>query len=259
MLRMLNTTRYLTPLREGGSLPAVVEADDGQRYVIKFSGAGQGPKVLIAEIIAGELARALGFRVPELVLLNLDAVFGRQERHDEIRDLLNASVGLNLGMAYLASALAFNPMAEPAVSAEFASDLVWFDAFVTNVDRTARNVNMLVWQEQVWLIDHGAALYFHYDWADYQSRAELPFARIRDHVLLDRARELSAADARLRPLITPELLAATVDLVPEGWLGDEPQFADPAAHRQAYVDYLQRRLASSNFVEEAIRAHAERV
>lgn len=259
MLRILNTTRYLKPLREGGSLPAVVEADDGQLYVIKFCGAGQGPKVLIAEIIAGELARALGFRVPELVLLNLDPVFGRQERHDEIRDLLNASVGLNLGMAYLSSALAFNPMAEPPVTAEFASELVWFDAFVTNVDRTARNVNMLVWQDEVWLIDHGAALYFHYDWTDYQSRAELPFARIRDHVLLDRASELAAADARLRQLLTPELLTATVDLVPEQWLGDEPQFADVAAHRQAYVDYLQRRLVSSKFVEEAIRAHAERV
>jgi hypothetical protein len=259
-LRTLNAIRYLTPLREGGSLPAVVEASDGDLYVMKFVGAGQGPKVLIAELVAGEIARTLGLHVPDLVLLELDPVFGRSERDPEIRDLLAASVGLNLGMRFLPGAFAFNPLLEPFVTPELASAIVWFDAFVTNVDRTARNTNLLLWQEELWLIDHGAALYFHYDWSDFLARSETPFARIADHVLLDQASRLVEADARLRPQLSEDVLGAIVELIPSAWLGEEAHFAGHAAHRAGYLAYLTHRLAAAPlFVEEAVRAHAQRV
>lgn len=260
MLRRLTATRYVTPLREGGSLPAVVEADDGELYVMKFVGAGQGPKVLIAEIVAGEIARTLGLRAPELVLLELNGALARNERDQEISDLLRASIGLNLGMRFLPGAFAFNPMLEPYVTPELASAIVWFDAYVTNVDRTARNTNLLLWEEELWLIDHGAALYFHYDWSDYLARSRLPFTRVRDHVLIDRASALAAADAALRPLLTEARLREILALVPDIWLGDEPSFAGPDAHRAGYLAYLTQRLAAAPiFVEEAQRAHAEQL
>ena len=260
MLRTVTATRYLVPLREGGSLPAVVEADDNELYVMKFAGAGQGPKVLIAELIAGELARALGFRVPELVLMELDPVLGRNERDPEIRDLINASAGLNLGMAYLPSAFAFNPLLEPPVSAALASALVWFDAYIANVDRTARNVNLLLRENELWLIDQGAALYFHYDWATALARSQTPFAQINQHVLLPLANAIERADATLRPQLNADLFKAIVTQIPAAWLGEEATFIDQAAHRAGYVDLLTQRLASASiFVEEAIRAHHQHI
>lgn len=257
MIRTVTATRYITPLREGGSLPAVVEADDGESYVMKFSGAGQGVKALIAEIVAGEIARTLGLRVPEIVLMELDATLGRSEPNTEIQDLLRASIGLNLGLRYLPGAFAFNQLLAPPPDAMLASEVVWFDAYVTNVDRTARNVNMLIWQNDLWLIDHGAALYFHHDWGNYLERSRTPFSFIKQHTLLPFASELRSADARARTILTTERLRAIVDLIPDQWLGDESIFATREEHRTGYLDYLVSRLdASEIFVEEAIRAHA---
>src|SRR5690606_30889647 len=237
-LRTVMATRYVTPLREGGSLPAVMEADDGASYVVKFSGAGQGTRALIAELIAGEIARTLGLRVPELVLVELSEEIGRNEPDPEIRDLLRASVGLNLGMAYLPSAFAYNQLLKPPPDAALASEIVWFDAYVTNVDRTPRNVNLLIWQNEMWLIDHGAALYFHDDWQNYQERSKTPFSMIKQHTLLRFAQDIPAANERLSPLLTADELWRIASLVPDIWLGDEPQFADPDAHRAGYVEYL---------------------
>jgi hypothetical protein len=260
MIRTVTATRYLVPLREGGSLPAIIEADDGELYVMKFRGAGQGPKVLIAELVAGEIGRTLGLNVPEVVFVELDPALGRNERDPEIRDLITASAGLNLALRYLPSAFAFNPMLEPPVAPDVASAVVWFDAYVTNVDRTARNVNMLLWQSDLWLIDNGAALYFHYDWNDYLERSETPFPLIRNHVLIGQASQLAAADTALRPQVTENRLAEILSFIPETWLGSEPHFPNPAAHRAGYLAYLLRRLeAAPRFVEEAIRAHLEHV
>ena len=257
MLRHLTATRYVTPLREGGSLPAIVEADDGGLYVMKFAGAGQGPKALIAEIIAGELARSLGFAVPEQVLMTLDPAIGRTEGDPEIRELLAASAGINLAMDFLPEAFAFNPLLRPGPAADLASRIVWFDAFVTNVDRTPRNVNMLLWEEELWLIDHGAALYFHHSWDDYAARSRSPFALVKDHVMLPFATSLAQADADLRPRITPALIREVVSWVPDGWLLVDAPFADVAAHRAGYEEYLLGRLAAAPaFVEEATNAHA---
>lgn len=260
MIRTVLATRYITPLREGGSLPALVEADDGALYVMKFTGAGQGVKALIAEVVAGEIARGLGLLVPELVFLELDGKLGRSEPDPEIQDLLRRSEGLNLGMRYLPSAFAFNQLLRPPPSAELASAIVWFDAYVTNVDRTARNVNLLLWQNKLWLIDQGAALYFHHDWKNYLERSKTPFAHIKQHTLLGFAAALPEAHAQLVPQLTPELLAAAVDLIPEAWLGEEPAFASRDEHRRAYLNYLvSRRDAASIFLEEAIHARAQLV
>ena len=258
-LRTLNATCYLTPLREGGSLPAVVEADDGALYVMKFAGAGQGRKALIAELIAGELARALGLRVPEIVFLRLGNALGPSEPNFEIHDLLRASVGLNLGMRFLPNALAFNPLLPPRPAADLASSIVWFDAFVTNVDRTPRNVNLLVWQRELWLIDHGAALYFHHDWAnDFQVRSRSPFSHIKEHALLPFASALAAADADAHARLSRENVESIVALVPDEWLEDVPLFSNAAQHRQAYVDFLLARLENSSvFVHEANRVRAK--
>jgi hypothetical protein len=242
-------------LREGGSLPALVEADDGELYVIKFCGAGQGVKALVAELIAGEIGRILGLPIPELVLIELEAGFGLNEPHEEIQDLLKASIGLNLGVRYLPSAFAYNPLIEPPPEAGFASEVVWFDAYVTNVDRTPRNVNMLIWESQLWLIDHGAALYFHHDWNNYLARSHTPFSFIKQHTLLKFASDLPGADTRMLSHLDEGVLRAIVDLVPEVWLGGETQFATIADHRAGYVNYLSSRLAASEvFVKEAIHA-----
>ncbi|GAB4188342.1 MAG: hypothetical protein OHK0022_00180 [Roseiflexaceae bacterium] len=260
MLRTVTATRYVTPLREGGSLPAVVEADDDGMYVLKFRQAGQGPKVLIAELLCGELGRALGLPVPEIVLIEVDPALGRNEPDEEIQALVTASVGLNLGLDYLPGALAFDPLALPQIDPALASAVVWFDAYITNVDRTPRNTNMLLWHRKLWLIDHGAALYFQHTWTDYQTRARSPFAAIKDHVLLPAANDIAAADAVLAPQITPGLIASLVAQIPDGWLGDVPAFADHAAHRDAFADYLLRRLEPPRaFVEEAINARAQRI
>ena len=255
-MRTINATRYVTPLREGGSLPAIVEADDEGMYVLKFRGAGQEPQALIAELVAGEIARALGLPVPEIVFVELDAELARTEPDPEIQDLIKASTGLNLALDYLPGAVTFDPVVE-AVDAELASKIVWFDALVTNVDRTPRNANMLVWHRRLWLIDHGAALYFHHAWDDYLARAAAPFALVRDHVLLPRAEKLADVDAALASRLDDRTIDGIVDLVPAAWLGGDAPFADHRAHRDAYAAWLKRRLAAPRaFVEEAIRARA---
>ena len=252
-LRTVNVTRYITPLREGGSLPALVEADDGFMYVVKFRGAGQGIKVLIAELIVGELARALGLRLPELVFCELNEAFGRTEPDEEIQDLLKASVGQNLALHYLAGASTFDPLVtkvEPAL----ASLIVWLDCLTLNVDRTARNTNMLIWHKELWLIDHGAALYVHHTGPEWAQPRPLPrpFGQVKDHVLLPQASELAAADAEGHARLTPEVLRAIVALVPDEWLTDESSALAPAERRAEYVQFLEARLAASaSFVQEA--------
>ena len=241
MLRTVEATRYVTPLREGGSLPAVVEADDLGTYVLKFRGAGQGRKALIAEIVAGELARALGLLVPELVLVNLAPDLARAEPDPEIQDLIRASVGLNLALDYLPGSLGFDPLVEPP-GPDLASRILWFDALVTNVDRTPRNPNLLAWHGRLWLIDHGASLYFHHAWRDWRTASKRPFTAARDHVLLPFAADLFDADIGLAPLLTRSVLREIVDLVPEEWLRDEHGFASAAAVRDAYVEFLTGRL-----------------
>ncbi|HEX8294263.1 MAG TPA: HipA family kinase [Pyrinomonadaceae bacterium] len=254
--RTVKATRYVTPLREGGSLPAIVEADDDGLYVLKFRGAGQGVKALIAELLAGELARALGLPVPEIVFVEVDATLARTEPDPEIQDLIRASAGLNLALDYLPGSIAFDPAAEK-VEPALASAVVWFDAYTTNVDRTARNTNMLIWHRRLWLIDHGAALYFHHAWDNHLERSRGAFRQIKEHVLLPAASELFEADARLSALVTPELIGGLLALVPDGWLGGEARFADPAAHREAYAEYLLTRLQTPrDFVREAADARA---
>jgi len=255
-LRTVNATRYVTPLREGGSLPAVIEADDDGMYVLKFRGAGQGVKALIAELIGGELARAAGLAVPEIVFVELDVELARTEPDAEIQDLIRASGGLNLALDYLPGAVAFDPLAQPP-DAELASSIVWLDAFVTNLDRTPRNTNMLVWHRRLWLIDHGAALYFHHDWNDHLARSTSPFPLIKDHVLLPFASRLADTDTQMIRRITPAVIADIVELVPDGWLDAGPPFANQREQRDAYLQYLSNRLRSPRaFVEEAIRARS---
>ena len=248
-LRTVAATRYVTPLREGGSLPALVEASDDGLYVLKFRGAGQGAKALVAEIVAGELARALGLAVPELALVELDPALALAEPDREIQDLLDASAGLNLGVDFLPGALPFGPAAGPPPPPELAADIVWFDALVTNVDRTARNTNLLLWHERLWLIDHGASLYFHHAPERVEGHERRPFEAIEEHVLLPFAGSLAAADARLAGRVTEDLLRDVVTAVPEPWLGD--------SSAEAYVEYLGGRLAEPRaFVAEAERARA---
>jgi len=255
-VRTVVATRYVTPLREGGSLPAIVEGDDQGLYVVKFRGAGQGPKALVAEWVAGELARAAGLRVPELVRIEVSPALGRNEPDGEIRDLLKASAGENLGLDFLPGSVTFDPAVEPAPAGAEASAVVWLDAFLQNVDRTARNPNLLVWHRNLWLIDHGAALYFHHDWGRAAAAAASPYPQVKEHVLLRWADGVAAAGARLAPRLGPvvdPILAA----LPDAWLLPEPQLRDPAAHRAAYAAQLRRRLeAASTFVEEAVRARA---
>ncbi|HJQ22406.1 MAG TPA: HipA family kinase [Blastocatellia bacterium] len=248
-VRTVTATRYVTPLREGGSLPAIVEADDDGMYVLKFSGAGQGPKALIAELVAGELGRAAGLPVPEIVFVELDAEFARTEPDPEIQHLIRASAGLNLALDYLPGSVMFDPVAD-RLDVDLASSVVWFDAYVTNVDRTPRNTNMLMWHRNLWLIDHGAALYFHHNWTGFCERSRDPFALINHHVLLRLASALEAADARLSERITPAVIADVVKMIPDAWLVDD-------AYREAYVEFLVKRLeAPRAFLEEAIRARS---
>ncbi|MEA2514102.1 MAG: hypothetical protein QOF01_3738 [Thermomicrobiales bacterium] len=259
MLRTVIATRYVTPLREGGSLPAIIEADDDGLYVLKFRGAGQGPKALIAELVAGEVGRALGLPVPDLVLVELDPVLSNAEPDPEIQDLLKASAGLNLALDYLPGSLAFTPAASPPPDPELAARMVWFDAYVTNVDRTPRNPNLLLWHRNLWLIDHGAALFFHHTWTDPETRSRSPFPQIADHILLPFAAPIPDVDASMRRRLNRDILEAIVALIPETWLVFGSDFADPAEHRAAYVAYLTRRLAAADvFVEEAERARVSR-
>ncbi len=246
--------RYITPLREGGSLPAIVEADDEFMYVLKFRGAGQGVKALIADLIGGEIARALGLKVPEIVFANLDAAFGRTEPDEEIQDLLKASVGLNLASHYLSGAITYDPAVAP-INPQLASQIVWLDCLLTNVDRTARNTNMLVWRGELWLIDHGASLYFHHSWHNWEEQAKRPFVQVKDHVLLPQASMLEAADTAGRAVLSPERIEAIVALVPDEWLSAIPQEATVAAQREVYTRFLQTRIANADiFVNEAQHA-----
>lgn len=241
-LKTLTTTRYVSPLREGGSLPALAEASDGELYVVKFRGAGQGRKALVAELAAGEIARTLGLNVPELVLIELDPAFGNGEGDPEIQDLLKASAGLNLGMKFLPGAVMFDPVADK-VASHLASQIVWFDALMLNVDRTVRNPNLLCWNDSLWLIDHGASLYFHHNWAsDYVARSRVPFVPLRDHVLLPYATELSLVDAEWSNTLTPERLRDIVNILPDAWLEREPPFETADAVRNAYLEFLTTRL-----------------
>ncbi|GAA4359239.1 hypothetical protein GCM10023185_25690 [Hymenobacter saemangeumensis] len=259
-LRSVDVTRYVTPLREGGSLPALVEADDGFLYVLKFRGAGQGVKALIAELIVGELARALGLRVPELVFCQLDEAFGRSEPDEEIQDLLRASTGLNLGLHYLSGAITFDPLVT-TIEPRLASQIVWLDSLTLNVDRTVRNTNMLMWHRELWLIDHGAALYVHHAGPGWEQPGRArSFAQVKDHVLLPHASELDAADADARARLTPELIEAIVAKVPDDWLAGVATPASPDEQRAAYVRFLTARLAaSSTFVQEAQDARQARI
>ena len=253
-LRTVAVTRYVTPLREGGSLPAIAEADDDFLYVLKFRGAGQGSKALVAELIVGELARLLGLRLPELVFAQLDEAFGRTEPDEEIQDLLRASEGLNLGLHYLSGAITFDPLVT-TVDARLASEIVWLDCFVTNVDRTVRNTNMLMWHKELWLIDHGAALYFHHADQPWEAQATRPFLNVKDHVLLSHATELDAVNAEYRQLLTPDHIRAIVSLVPDEWLMDESSGMTPDERRAMYTGFLTTRLAHSDvFVNAANNA-----
>jgi hypothetical protein len=254
MIRTVRATRYVTPLREGGSLPAVVEADDDGTYVLKFRGAGQGPKALIAEMVAGEIGRALGLPVPDIVLMELDSCLGRSEPDPEIQALINASTGLNLALDYLPGALGFDPAVKPGPDAELASAIVWFDAYVTNVDRTPRNANILVWHRRLWLIDHGASLYFHHTWHDYMVRSRDPFKPVVNHVLLPFASHLAKVDVELAGRLIPEVLQRIVGDIPEDWLEPEAGIGGPDEVRKAYLSYLLSRLQGARpFVEEAQR------
>jgi hypothetical protein len=250
--RRLQVRRYVTPLREGGSLPAIVEADDEGLYVLKFRGSGQGPKALIAELVAGELARVAGLRVPEIVFADLDADLARTEADGEIQALIRASAGLNLALDYLPGSVTFDPIAWRP-DAGLASRIVWFDAFVSNVDRTAKNTNLLTWHGELHLIDHGAALMWQHDWASAASRSADPFPRIRDHVLLRWASALDDAGREMKAAITDDALRSVTALIPDEWLVEGGGDRD----RDLYVDFLSRRLAASDaFLEEAKRARA---
>jgi hypothetical protein len=252
-IRTVEVTRYVTPLREGGSLPAIVEADDGFLYVLKFRGAGQGIKALIAELLGGEIARVLGFRVPEIVFAKVDPAFGRTEPDEEIQDLLKFSEGLNLALHYLSGAISFDAVVNK-IDALTASKIIWLDCLLTNVDRTSRNTNMLMWNKELWLIDHGAALYFHHSWYNWEELSSRPFIKVKDHVLLPWATELQKTDEMFREVLSDDLLKSIVSLIPEEWLifPTDPSSTD---NRKVYEQFLINRVKhSANFVKEAEHA-----
>jgi len=253
-LRTVNVMRYIAPLREGGSLPALAEADDDFKYVLKFRGAGHGVKALIAELVGGQIAKALKLQLPELVFANLDEAFGRTEADEEIQDLLQGSQGLNLALHFLSGAITFDP-AVTTVDAKLASQIVWLDAYITNVDRTFKNTNMLIWHKELWLIDHGACLYFHHSWNNWEQHAKSPFALIKDHVLLPQASLLKEVDAEFKAILTPEILEEIVNTIPLDWLQWEDADETPEALRNVYLQFLKTRLENSEiFVNQAQNA-----
>ena len=253
-MRTVAATRYVTPLREGGSLPAIVEADDEGLYVLKFRGAGQGPKALIAELLAGEIARLVGLPVPEIVFMTLEADLARTEPDAEVQSLIRASAGLNIALDYLPGSITFDPLVLKPDDL-LASSIVWFDAFICNVDRTARNVNMLLWHRRLWLIDHGAALYFHHSWNQSGIYAGNPFGLIKDHVLLGQASQLTDVDRRMRETLDQGAIDAIVRLIPDEWLADDPDFTGKDAQRDAYRRFFRARMDSSEiFLKEAVSA-----
>ena len=251
-LRTQELTRYILPMREGGSLPALAEADDEFRYVVKFRGGGHGSKALIAELVGGLVAQSLGFRVPELVFLNLDSRFGITEPDEEVQDLLRASEGLNLGLHFLDRAMTMDPSVNH-VDPLTASKIVWLDAFLTNIDRMRTNTNMLIWHGELWLIDHGASLHFHHSWRNLDAAPLDPFPFIRNHALLPYASQLAEADKLMRQAITPRTLSRIVDLIPDSWLLAEGDPETPAEKREVYRRFLTERLKNSSiFVNRAI-------
>ncbi len=259
-IQTVNAVSYITPLREGGSLPAVVLADDDEMYVLKFRGAGQGPKALIAELLSGEIARKLGLQTPGIVFAEMDPIMGRSEPDPEIQDLLRFSAGLNLGATFLKNSANFSPIIEPKVSSELASKIVWLDAFVMNVDRTPRNVNMMLHQDEVWVIDHGASFYFHHGWNPKTEYHHSPFAMVRDHVLLRFAEDLENADALAREQLNDDFLQNLAALIPDAWLETNDLFPTANSWREAYLTFLKMRLKSSEiFVTEAKNARAQLV
>jgi len=260
MLRMVNATRYVVPLREGGSLPAIVEADDLGLYVVKFRGAEHGILALIAELLSGEIGRALGLRVPEIVFMEIDEALGRNEPDYEIRQLLKASTGVNLALDYLPGSTMFDPAARDKAPADEASMLVWLDAYTQNIDRTPRNANLLVWHRKLYPIDHGAALFFHHDWASRDKKIGSPFAEIKNHILLPWATEIAQAAKMAHEKLTQPVLRGIVEMVPEAWLEAVPGNVNAADRRAGYLEFFVRRLeASAVFEEEAIRAQSRLV
>ncbi|MDH4474030.1 MAG: aminotransferase class I and II [Fluviicola sp.] len=258
-LRTVAVTRYIAPLREGGSLPALVEADDDFKYVLKFKGAGHGTKALISEFLGGQLARVLGLKLPELVFVTLDEDFGRSEADEEIQDLLRGSHGLNLGLHFLSGAITFDPVVT-TVDSLLASKIVWLDAFLTNIDRTFRNTNMLIWNKELWLIDHGASFYFHHSWDNWEQNAKSPFMYVKDHVLLNRATQLDEVHAQFTALLTEELFRQLVDQIPSEWLQWEGSELSEDAIRNVYFQFLSIRLAqAANFLNEAQDARKKTV
>lgn len=244
-IRTVNVVQYLQPLREGGSLPAIVKADDDILYVLKFRGAGQGKKALIAEFIGGELARAMGLKVPELVFMELDDSFSRSEPDEEIQDLLKFSIGLNLGLHFLSGAITYDPLVSIADAAT-AAKVVLLDSMIINIDRTPKNTNLLNWNKELWLIDHGASLYFHHNWAYWRNYLDRTFPNIKDHVLLNRAGDLEAAAEEIRTLVTPEVINDIVANLPTDWLEEEGNPLSPSEIRAAYAEYLNSRVAKLN-------------
>jgi hypothetical protein len=254
VLRTVRATKYVTPFREGGSLPGLVEADDDGLYVVKFRGAAQGPRALVAEVIAGELARALALPVPEIVIVDIDPSLGGLDGDPWVGELLDRSPGLNVGIDFLPGSLTFNPRADGPPDQDLAANIVWFDALVTNTDRSPRNPNILAWHRRLFLIDHGASLFIHHTWRDPAEHARRPLDTITDHVLLPYASSLAGAHGRLAPVVTEPRLRAIVDLVPEAWLLPHPLIGDAAAQRDAYVEYLRARVATPAALVDAIEA-----
>jgi len=240
-LRTVNVTRYIQPLREGGSLPALAEADDDFKYVLKFRGGGHGVKTLIAELLGGEFARMLGLKVPELVFAFLDEAFGRTEGDEEVQDLLKASQGMNLALHFLSGAITFDPVVTHP-EAKLASQIVWLDTFITNADRTFRNTNMLIWNKELWLIDHGSCLYFHYNWPERATKPQAPFTFIKDHVLLGAATLIDEVNEEFKKILTEEKIRNIVDLIPEDWLQWEETEQSPAEVREDYFRFLYGRI-----------------
>lgn len=248
-IRRENLVRYISPLREGGSLPALAEADDEFKYVVKFRGSGHGEKALIADFLGSEIARAAGFKVPEQVFLNLDEYFGQSEGDEEIQDLLKWSRGLNLGVHFLQGAMTVDPYVNP-IDEDLASRIVWLDAFITNVDRTIKNTNMLLWNKEIWLIDHGAAFYFHHSWNNWEQSALTPFPYIKDHALLRKATKMTAADLAMRQRLTAARLSEIVDTIPDEWLKWKDGTDDDAKERrEVYRNFLLKRFNEVDIVK----------
>ena len=250
-IRTVDVVKYITPLREGGSLPAIVEANDGFLYVLKFRGAGQGKKALIAEFIGGELARAIGLKVPELVFMNLDDSFSKTEPDEEIQDLLKFSVGLNLGLHYLSSSITFDPLVSVA-DGMTSSKIVLLDSIISNIDRTAKNTNLLNWNKELWVIDNGASFYFHHNWDTWKTHLSRTFPLIKDHVLLERATQLNEASKEIIKALDKNTIEDIISKIPEDWLLSESDTLTPKQMRTAYIEYLNSRLLNINaLVKEA--------